>query len=115
MNKQGVFSLMGKDLFIGSSVDTSNAEEPMDLATWDRTFQPITNPREGSLMFDRRDDQDRAFLSAIDAHHIWTDRDSEIDNGFRITAGAGSVNVVGYYVTLVPWTEDQEDLIISYD
>jgi len=83
----------------------------MDEGEWERTFDPIDNPRHDCCMaFDPHEEEDLAFLRTVDPRQIWTEIDHE--DRYAILPGVHRVNRISYFVTRVPWRDDQADLIV---
>jgi hypothetical protein len=90
----------------------------MTYEEWVETYKPIKNPRregdEDNIEFDTHDDH------VIVSHHakrnaVWTwidDNDGEPD---YIISGYGRVNRLAYYITEVPYDNDNGDIIITFD
>jgi hypothetical protein len=98
---------------------------PMDDIEWTKRFIPFQNPSPGSSsLFDPGEPEDAVFLDHLDDHHIWTDyelcqlqecgcRDGCLK--FATVPGRRGGKCLGYSVTLVPWTDDEADLIVIDD
>jgi hypothetical protein len=85
----------------------------MNEDDWFDKFQPVA--KDGLLLFDPTDETDRAFLDMIDPHHIWTEVDSGEASEYAVLPGVRLVNRIGYLVTVVPWAEDDADLVVLMD
>jgi hypothetical protein len=95
---------------------------------WNKKYEPIDNPSEGHMRFatDENDD-DAAFVAAVDEHHVWTEveyeeleehKDGESSTIFAIVPGRPDRQikfVCGCMVTKLPWKDSDVDLMILGD
>jgi hypothetical protein len=82
---------------------------------WSAAFQPITNPRDETLLFDWTEALDANFLNNVDVHHVWTEVDDDDSEDTLILPGMHRVNRIGYLITLAPWRDDEADLAVVCD
>lgn len=87
-----------------TSIDLS--EEEFD------SYMPRYSNSSNSNIFDWDDPADAAILNAANPRCIWTWVDGAEDEVI-IVAGARRVNRIGYYVTEVPWADEQQQCVIK--
>ena len=76
---------------------------------WHDRFKPVGHPTEGEGVYHfQTNGDDQKFVQAINHHHVWSVVDGD-DGGMYLCPGFRLVNLVLYVVTLVPWTDEEED------
>jgi hypothetical protein len=94
----------------------------LTMNDWEATYKPISNHLDDNasfqdengvgIMFETYGDE-LEFVQSVDEHRVWTYVDSDL--GTDILAGYYFVNRIGYFVTEVPW-EDQDTVVnVSID
>jgi hypothetical protein len=94
---------------------TPDAAVIMSEDEWTDAFQPITNPRDETLLFDWTEALDATFLKNLDVHHVWTEVDGDNGDDTFILPGMLRINRIGYLVTLAPWKDGEADLAVICD
>ena len=95
---------------------------------WTTTYEQINNPSEDNPRFaTEENDEDAAFVAAVDEHHVWTEieyeeleeyEEGESSTIFAILPGRPDRQtkvVCGCMVTKKPWTDIDADLIVICD
>lgn len=108
MNDNGNFTL--------DDVKLDNDEMTFDA--WHEKYQPITN---GITKYPSGNDYDMFetygaeldFVSATDPHYVWTE--VQADMCMLLVPGLAFINRLGYYVTRIPWTNQDEVVVLSMD
>lgn len=85
---------------------------------WVEQYRPIQNhivgnASFGGCMFETYGDE-QVFVKAQDPHHIWTYGDGD-DGGTYVWNGYHIVNRIGYFITEVPWQENEEIQVCIID
>lgn len=85
--------------------------EPLSNEDWEAYYKPIKNhiTNDDSVSFETYGEEVN-FVASQDPHYVWTEVDG--DNGVYIVNGMAYANRIQYYVTEVPWQED-EDICIT--
>ena len=89
----------------------------MTFDDWEEKYKPISNPRDGDILFETYE-EDMEFVLKQNPACVWTDVDYDGKN--FILSGLHFSNRLGYYVTEVPfvgetpievelWEDDDED------
>jgi hypothetical protein len=94
-----------------SDIDVQDEEvdfmETTDLTEeqWTEQYRPVTNylTNEGTSYETYGDDLE--YVLQQDEKHVWTELDG--DNGVYLVNGYHIVNRIQYYITEVPWKEDE--------
>lgn len=77
---------------------------------WVEQYKPVTNPVTGDIIHFETFGDDLEILKRYPANQGWTFRAGD---GDCITNGYGWVNRMNYYLTEVPWEED-ETIVITW-
>ena len=79
---------------------------------FEEKYKPIKNhfSNDDSYTFETYGDEVE-FVKAQDIHNIWTWVDG--DECSLLVAGYHYVNRIGYHVTEIPWTDDDEYVVLS--
>jgi len=77
--------------------------ESSEWQEWIEKYKPVTDS-DGSPRFFETYGEEFEFVKSHDFHFIWTETESEGQSWLRL--GYHKVNRMGYYITTVPWTED---------
>ena len=82
----------------------------MTYAEWEAKYHPMTNyfTNDGTSYETYGDDLE--YILQQDDRHVWTELDG--DNGVYLVNGYHIVNRINYYVTNLPWQED-DDICIT--
>ena len=85
----------------------------MDFEEFVETYKPITNHIDehasfDGLMFETYGD-DLEFVTQQPNSCVWTELDG--DDGVYIVTGYHLANRISYYVTELPWTDDEETYV----
>lgn len=86
----------------------------LSIEKWQEKYKLVTNliddnpawaneNGEGVLFETYGEQQD--FVFAVDYHYVWTFIDG--DNGTYIVNGRSIVNRIGYFISQVPWKDDE--------
>lgn len=86
----------------------------LSIEKWEATYKPIANLLDENpawanengegIFFETYGDQEK-FVCAIDYHYVWTFVDGD-NGGTYIVNGRSFVNRIGYFVTQVPWKDE---------
>ena len=85
----------------------------MTWEEWESTYKPTPNPDSTDIGYWQAFYDDLADIPAdVEPHHIWTmvDGDGRYAN---LECGIHLFNRLGYFVTEVPWNEDEEIYITN--
>lgn len=92
------------------------------MNNWEETYKPINNHLGDNPSFQDENGVGIMFetygaeldhIQSLDEHNVWTYVDSEL--GTDILAGYYSVNRIGYFVTEVPWKDQNTVVSVSND
>jgi len=94
----------------------------LTMDNWEKIYKPINNhlgdnpsfqdERGVGIMFETYG-VELDHVQSLDEHNVWTYVDSEL--GTDILAGYYSVNRIGYFVTEVPWEDQNTVVSVSND
>ena len=82
----------------------------MTYAEWEAKYKPIPNHITGECCSFETYGDEVNFVASQDPMTVWTEMDG--DNGVYLVNGMHYVNRIQYYVTEVPWQED-DDICIT--
>jgi hypothetical protein len=94
----------------------------LTMDNWLETYKPIDNHLDDNASFQDENGIGIMFetygaeldhVQSLDEHNVWTYVDSEL--GTEILAGYYSVNRIGYFVTEVPWEDQNTVVSVSND
>jgi hypothetical protein len=83
--------------------------------TWAEKYKPKPNKfskQPDELMYETFG-QEVEFVQAQDPRHVWTYVDGDMSS--LLLAGYHYVNRLGYYVTEIPWEDDNEYALLSVE
>jgi len=108
MNLNGNYSL--------DDVKLDNDE--ITFATWVKKYKPIAN---GITKYPSGNDYDSfetygeevSFVAEQDHHYVWTE--VQADMCMLLVPGMSYVNRLSYFVTRVPWTNENETVVVSME
>jgi hypothetical protein len=82
------------------------------MTEWENKYTPILNPQHNdnnaSIQFETYGD-DLEFVTQQPNSCVWTELDG--DDGVYIVTGYHLANRISYYVTELPWTDDEETYV----
>lgn len=82
------------------------------MTEWENKYTPILNPQHNdnnaSIQFETYGD-DLEFVTQQPNSCVWTELDG--DDGVYIVTGYHLANRINYYVTELPWTDDEETYV----
>lgn len=89
---------------------------------WEATYKPVSNHLDDNASFQDENGvgimfetygEELEFIQSVDEHKVWTYVDSEL--GTEVLAGYYVVNRIGYFVTEVPWEDQNTVVSVSTD
>lgn len=90
-------------------------EEIQGWDTWAEKYKPIPNKfskQPDELMYETYGEEVE-FVQKADNRYIWTYVDSDMCS--LLLAGYHYVNRLGYYITEVPWTDEDTTVLLSVE
>ena len=93
-------------------------EEIQGYNAWAEKYKPIKNHLEkyptfdGTYMFETYGDEVE-FVKSQDIHNVWTWVTGDMSD--LLIPGFGYVNRFGYYICEVPWTDEDEYVLLSVE
>lgn len=94
----------------------------LTMNDWEAIYKPISNHLDDNASFQDEHGVGIMFetygaeldhIQSLDEHNVWTYVDSEL--GTEILSGYYLVNRIGYFVTEVPWENQDTVVIVSSD
>ena len=86
----------------------------LSIERWQEKYKPINNllsdnaswqDEDGNgILFETYGDEEK-FVSAVDYHYVWTYIDG--DNGTYVVNGRAFINRIGFFISQVPWQDDE--------
>lgn len=83
---------------------------------WQATYKPIGNTLDSNASWQDENGvgimyetygEEQAFVFSMDYHNVWTLIDGDNGNTYIIN-GRAFVNRIGYFITPLPWKDDEE-------
>jgi hypothetical protein len=83
---------------------------------WEEKFKPIKNhfrdPQHQEIIFETYGEE-WEFIKAQDPRHVWTNIQGDMSD--LVVAGVAYVNRLHYYVTEVPWENEDDYVLVSVE
>ena len=83
---------------------------------WENKFKPIKNhfrdPQHQEIIFETYGEE-WEFIKAQDPRHVWTNIQGDMSD--LVVAGVAYVNRLHYYVTEVPWENEDDYVLVSVE
>jgi hypothetical protein len=83
---------------------------------WEEKFKPIKNhfrdPQHEEIIFETYGEE-WEFIKAQDPRHVWTNIQGDMSD--LVVAGVAFVNRLHYYVTEVPWENEDDYVLVSVE
>lgn len=96
-------------------------EKSISQEDWEEKYVPVVNHLDDNaswqneygvgIMFETYGEEVEHVFEQ-DHHYVWTYIDSE-DGGTAIIAGRSIVNRIGYFITEIPWEDEDEFLLVK--
>ncbi len=82
----------------------------MTYEEWETKYRPMSNHLTGECCTYETYGEELEYVLLQDDRHVWTEMDG--DNGVYLVNGYHLVNRINYYLTEIPWQED-DDICIT--
>lgn len=88
--------------------------EILGWSAWADKYKPIPNhlSKHNELMFETYG-EDIEYLKTVDGKYVWTWVDGDLSS--FLVAGYAYVNRLGYYVTELPWEDENDYVLLSVE
>jgi hypothetical protein len=95
------------------TADTPTFTEYQGWNEWESKYKPIKNPfsEDPDDIFFETYGEELEFVLKADNKYIWTNLQGDMSD--LICAGYHLVNRIGYYITEVPWTNEDDYVLLS--
>jgi hypothetical protein len=97
-------------------IDTPAYTEYQGWSAWENKFKPIKNhfrdPQHNEIMFETYGEE-LEFVKAQDPRYVWTNIQGDYSD--LIVAGFAYVNRLHYYITEIPWENEDDYVLISVE
>lgn len=96
--------------------DVKVSKGEITYSAWEEKYKPIKNhfrdPQHEEIIFETYGEE-WEFVQKQDPRYVWTNIQGEMSD--LIVAGFAFVNRLHYYITEIPWTDEDETVLISVD